>query len=162
MMKAAGRVKRPSSKRTPPASSIRPAKPTSENSSSLSNIATCGTPRSFVVPCRRNIYAVTMRSSACARGVQVPKKASFRAMAFSSSAPHQRPRGRFRLQGNVLDAEALVQPLLQLGAPPLPLPHGLDDHVRRQRGAAARQRPDVKVVHRQHAIDARHLAADVL
>src|SRR5258708_39989147 len=103
-----------------------------------------------------------MRSSACARGVQVAKKAAFRGMVFSSSVAPQRPGRRLRLQRYMVDAEALVQPRLQLDPHVLPLAEAAHDDMRGERGAAARDHPDVEVMHGEHAVDARHLAADGL
>ena len=73
-MNAAGRVNNPRSIcRLPTISSI-PAKPMRDNAGSWSKSATCGTRRSFAVPCCRYKNAVTMRSAASARGVHVSKK----------------------------------------------------------------------------------------
>src|SRR5215472_14119404 len=64
------RVHSPISRRPPNTISIAPANQIRENICRLSNIATWGMPKSLAVPCSRIWYATTMRSRACACGVQ--------------------------------------------------------------------------------------------
>jgi hypothetical protein len=53
-------------------------------------MAWCGTPKSFAVPCGINNYAVTMRSTASARGLQEFRDALSMTIGYTPSRLTQR------------------------------------------------------------------------